>query len=164
MRRNQGFTMVELLLVVAILATLAAVGTGFQSETVARLEVETATRRILLGLERARSQAQRQGRPCALRLQTSGWAAPSSGDLPACFGGDQELAGEGITARRGLQLEHNLPEAVRFSSNGLVLDGGTMVISHGGTDLRRCVVVSLPLGITRVGVQGPSGCRPESAS
>jgi hypothetical protein len=26
----------------------------------------------------------------------------------------------------------------------------------------RCVVVSLPLGITRVGREGPDGCMPES--
>ena len=62
-----------------------------------------------------------------------------------------------------LRLEHNLPAAVRFSANGLVLDGGTVVVSHPGTSLARCVVVSLPLGVTRVGLYGNGSCLPDAA-
>jgi prepilin-type N-terminal cleavage/methylation domain-containing protein len=160
MGRNPGFTLVELLVVVAVLATLAVVGTGFQGEMVARMEVEAATRRVLQGLERGRSRAERQAQPCALSLQPGGWAAPTSGTLPSCFEAEHEPP-EGLRGPGGLQLEHNLPEAVRFSSNGLVLDGGTVVLSHGATPLSRCVVVSLPLGITRVGLHSQAGCRPD---
>jgi hypothetical protein len=64
-------------------------------------------------------------------------------------------------AEGGLEVTHNLPDPVRFSANGLVLDGGTVWLRSQGTPLVRCVVVSLPLGITRVGREGPGGCEPE---
>jgi prepilin-type N-terminal cleavage/methylation domain-containing protein len=160
MARSEGFTLVELLLVVAILGLMGLITLGFGSELLARLEVETATRRLLVGLERGRSAAERQGRPCALSLNAGGWSQPSTGDLPACAGVPLAL-GEGLGPETALRLEHNLPPAVRFSSNGLVLDGGTVVVAHRATALSRCVVVSLPLGVTRVGLHGDGTCRPD---
>jgi hypothetical protein len=61
--------------------------------------------------------------------------------------------GEGV-ADGEVQVRHNFPEALRFSSNGLVLDGGTVVLSTKGTPLQRCLVMALPLGIVRVGRYG----------
>jgi hypothetical protein len=93
-------------------------------------------------------------------LKSGGWAPPNAGDLPACAGVPLAL-GEGLAPEAALRLEHNLPPAVRFSSNGLVLDGGTVVVAHRATALSRCVVVSLPLGVTRVGLHGDGTCRPD---
>ena len=45
-----------------------------------------------------------------------------------------------------IQLHTNLPAVMRVSANGLLLDGGTTVLSHGRLDHTRCLVVSLPLG------------------
>lgn len=162
MARPEGFTLLELLVVVAALAGLALLSLGVSSETLARQRVEAATRRVLLGLERGRLAAERQGRPCALALGSQGWQAPQAGALPGCQGGALEL-GEGVAGSAELRLEHNLPEAVRFSSNGLVLDGGTVVVGDSATVLRRCVVVSLPLGVTRVGLWEGGACRPDPA-
>jgi len=36
-----------------------------------------------------------------------------------------------------------------------------VLVSHRSTELVRCVVVSLPLGITRVGLYGNGACRPD---
>ncbi len=52
----------------------------------------------------------------------------------------------------GVELHHNLPAALRFSSNGLVLDGGLVVLASAGTPLR--------LGR----YAGPDGGPPESAA
>lgn len=163
MGREAGFSVAELLVVVAVLAILAALSLGFQGEMLARLELEAATRRVVLGLERGRGQAERQGQPCALSLQSDGWGEAAAGDLPSCFQRDQEPS-EGLRPPGSLRMEHNLPAAVRFSSNGLVLDGGTVVLTHPGTALRRCVVMSLPLGITRVGQASEAGCLPDPPS
>ena len=48
-------------------------------------------------------------------------------------------------------MHSNLPEVVRFTANGLVIDAGLVVLGRSGTTYRRCLVVSLPLGITRIG-------------
>ena len=160
MGRERGFSVAELLVVVAVLAILAGLTLEFQGEMVARLELEAATRRVVLGLERGRSQAERQGQPCALSLHSNGWGGAAAGDLPSCFERDHDPS-EGLRAPGPLRMEHNMPAAVRFSSNGLVLDGGTVLLSHASTPLRRCVVVSLPLGITRVGQVSEAGCLPD---
>lgn len=160
MARSEAFTLMELLLVVALLAGMGFMALGTGAEILARLEVEAATRRILVGLERGRIAAERQGRPCALSLDQGGWAPPRAGDLPACPGVALDL-GESTGSAQALQLEHNLPSAVRFSSNGLVLDGGTVTVAHRATALSRCVVVSLPLGVTRVGLQREGTCLPD---
>ena len=49
-------------------------------------------------------------------------------------------------------MRSNLPDSVRFSSNGLVLDGGLVVVSHPSHAQALCLVIGLPLGISRSGV------------
>ena len=70
----------------------------------------------------------------------------------------------GITLLTGngageLELRSNLPDAVRFRTNGLVLDGGPVVLSHPSHGQALCLVIGLPLGISRTGVYrgDPSG-------
>lgn len=156
-----GFSLAELLLVVVLLGIVGTIGLQQVGQDFARERVESASRRLALGLELGRVAASRQGRPCALQLRDSGWQTPTSTSLPACQ--DERLGlGEGI-ADPAVQLEHNLPEQVRFSSNGLVLDGGTVRISATGTDLVRCLVMSLPLGVVRVGRWQDGNCRPDAA-
>jgi hypothetical protein len=98
----------------------------------------------------------RQAQACGLALGAAGWEAPQGGALPACQVQEPQLDS-------GVEVSHNLPDPVRFSVNGLVLDGGTVWLRSQGTPLVKCVVVSLPLGITRVGREGPNGdCTPET--
>ena len=49
-------------------------------------------------------------------------------------------------------MQTNLPNVIRVSANGLLLDGGTTVISHERVERSLCLVVSLPLGVSRVGI------------
>ena len=51
-----------------------------------------------------------------------------------------------------LELLSNLPDAIRFSTNGLVLDGGLVVLSYPSHAHALCLVIGLPLGISRSGV------------
>jgi type II secretory pathway pseudopilin PulG len=162
-RRSQGFTLVEALLATSLLLILAGISLVPARESLARQRLETATRRVLLGLDRGRLAAERRGQPCALAFAgRSGWQPPQGGSLAAC---EQEPIGlgEGVQDDGALEVEHNLPGEVRFSANGLLLDGGTVVLRHPHTTLTRCVVVSLPLGVTRVGLQGQGGCLPDPA-
>jgi len=163
MQRSEGFTVLEGLVAVAVLLLLAGLCLPPGLEAVARQRVEAATRRVLLGFDRGREAAERHGLACALALDGGGWRAPGGGgELPGCEAAAISL-GEGVHESAALQLAHNLPEPVRFSANGLVLDGGTVLVSHPGTALVRCVVVSLPLGVTRVGLQNGGSCVPDPA-
>ena len=151
-----GFSLPELLVALVVLGLLAAMAFGTGGEQLARQRLEAATRRLEQGLQRARAEAQASGRACGLSLIGNAWGAPSTGALPPCRPGLEGLQ-EPIAAGE-LRLEHNLPAVLRFSANGLVLDGGTVVLSTRGTALRRCLVLALPLGITRLGRDRGQGC------
>lgn len=164
MRRSEqhqasaGFSLPELLVMVSVLGLLASLAIDGGQRSLARMRVETTSRRLGWGLEQARRQAQSLGQPCALELGPSGWRQPSGGSLPGCGLADVEL-------EPNVAIGSNLPGALRFSSNGLVLDGGTVVISAGGTELRRCLVMSLPLGVVRLGrYEGGQGDAPSSSA
>ena len=154
-----GFSLAELLVGLAIVGLLAAMGLSGGSETLARQRLEAATRRLDQGIQRGRAEAQKLGRPCGLSLQPQGWAAPAQGSLSPCLQTLERLR-EPIDAAE-VRLVHNFPPVLRFSSNGLVLDGGTAVLSASGTSLQRCLVMALPLGITRLGRFRDGGCEPD---
>ena len=103
----------------------------------------TAATSIAGGADRGR-MAERDRQPCTLQLSVTGWQPPLTGDLPACRG-VVPLAETGAD----LDLRSNLPDAVRFSTNGLVLDGGLVVLAHPSHAQALCLVIGLPLGISR---------------
>ena len=144
-----GFSLVECLVVVALLGILATLAIPSSSAVQRRLELESGLRRLRVGLDWSRMAAQRDRQPCALHLTATGWQPPLAGDLPACRGGITSLVELGTD---GLELRSNLPDAVRFSTNGLVLDGGLVVLSYPSHGQALCLVIGLPLGISRSGV------------
>ena len=113
--------------------------------------------------------AERSGEPCGMRLTSQGWQPPLSGELRPCHGAATTLVELGASS---LELHSNLPDTVRFSSNGLVLDGGLVVLGHRRLSHRRCLVIGLPLGISRSGTYdghptdtfSSRRCKPDAAS
>ena len=153
MRRGygqRGFSLTELLVAGAVLALLSSVALVHAGSDRARQQLQQAAQQFQVAIDRGRLAAQRQHRACAIALRAS---EPPLGkpSMPACPGvghlfGPQQRRGSGVV------WHTNLPEQLRFSSNGLVLDGGLVVFSHPASQLRPCVVLSLPLGVTRQGV------------
>lgn len=161
MRRSEagsrGMTLPELLVAVLVLGFMATVGMGGVGRSLARTRVEAAARQLAVDLEQARSSAEAAGSPCALELTPQGWSQDPASDLPPCRVGAASL-------QHQVQLSHNLPGPLRIASNGLLLDGGTVVVAAAGSELQRCLVVSLPLGVVRTGrSQAPPGAKPRSS-
>jgi hypothetical protein len=159
MNRESAATLPEALVALCLLAMLGALALRSGAESLAMQRVQTASQRVTGGLEEGRLAALREGRPCALRLGSGGWEASNGSGLPGCLGVSPGLGVDSVGTE--IRLAHNLPDPVRFTANGLVLDGGTVWIRSAHTPLVRCVVVSLPLGVTRVGREGAEGCEPE---
>ena len=161
---EEGLSLVEVLIAAAIMVILAGIAYSSGGDAVARQRLEGATRRLVIGIDRGRQAALGSAQPCSLSLGPGGWQLPLDGST-VCAGAPMGL-GEGL-ADGEVQLSHNFPAALRFSSNGLVLDGGTVVLTAKGTELKRCLVMALPLGIVRLGRYGANpaaGPRAEACS
>ena len=164
---SRGFTVLELLVVVAVLGILAGMGVAHAGRDRERLQLLSTMRSLRLGLDRGRMAAERSRQPCGLSLTESGWQAPLESTLPACAANTTSLRED---AGDGVQWRSTLPNVVRFTANGLVLDGGVVVLSHPLVPRQPCLVLSLPLGITRVGTYKAASnarlrsdaCRPEA--
>ena len=146
---RNGFTLVELMVAVAIVGIVCGIGLVHAGADGDRLQLEAAARRLQLGLQRARLSARRHQQACAVALGPEAWVVGESDALPPCSGAALSLQ-EGA-APAEISVHTNLPSLVRVSANGLLLDGGTTVLSHPRVSDSRCLVVSLPLGISRVG-------------
>ena len=154
-------SLVELLTAVAIVGILAGTSLNASRTPIAHQRLLAAARQLELGIEQARDQAMDQQAPCALALGEAGWIEPDAGSLPACSHAVSPLlAGD---RAHGLRLKHN-STALQFTSNGLVLGGGTVRLAVDGLDQERCVVISLPLGITRRGLWTNSQCVPPASA
>jgi len=168
-KASKGFSLVELLVAIAILGILASVGLVHAGSDRDQLQLDTAARRLQLGLERGRSLARRQQRACGISLDAEGWLPSADdalpGELAACSGAG--LALQEALEQGPIQLHTNLPPVLRIAANGLLIDGGTVVLSHGRLQRSRCLVVSLPLGISRLGLYdgaAPAGGEAPSSS
>ena len=169
MKQTNGFSLLELLVVIAIVGLLASAAFAQSGRDRERVQLTTALRRLQIGLDRGRMAAERSGEPCGMRLTSEGWQPPLSGELRPCPGAAITLVELGASS---LELHSNLPDTVRFSSNGLVLDGGLVVLSHQRLSHRRCLVIGLPLGISRSGtydghptdIFSSRHCNPDAAS
>ena len=151
---SRGFTLPDLLIAASVLALLAGACFGSANETLARQRVEAASRRLEQGIEEARANAEQRRSACSLALAAEGaWSAAADAALPPCLAESTPLS-EGVGGDARLQLRHNLPAELRFTANGLLIDGGTVVIGAAGTALKRCLVVALPLGVVRIGRYG----------
>jgi prepilin-type N-terminal cleavage/methylation domain-containing protein len=129
-----AFSLPELLIAVVVLGILAAMAVPSGQGALARMRVEAASRSLMLEIERGRDRALRDGRPLLLALE-----------------GEAGLLAEVEATDAALEVHHNLPEALRFTANGLLIDGGTVVVASPATPLRRCLVLALPLGVLRLG-------------
>ena len=153
-RASAGFSLVELMVTVAVMGLIASLALLNTATDRDRLQLDAAARRLQLGLERARLVARGAQQACGISLGSESWLEPEQGALPGelvpCSG--IGLALQEAFEQGPIRVHTNLPEVIRVSANGLLLDGGTTVLSHARLDRSRCFVVSLPLGVSRVGI------------
>ena len=150
---SEGFSLVELMVTVAVLGIIASLASPNSASHRDQLQLDAAARRLQLGLERARLAARRTQQACGISLGSEAWMEPEQqalpGELAPCSG--VGLALQEAFQQGPIRVQTNLPNVIRVSANGLLLDGGTTVLSHERVDRSLCLVVSLPLGVSRVG-------------
>jgi type IV fimbrial biogenesis protein FimT len=159
-----GFTLVELLVVVTVVAIMAAIAVPSFTQMIANARVRSAAGTLQAALLKARSEALK--RNCRIELQDSaggwsqGWQVVIP-DLAACglpAGSDPVLQSdviEGVDVVSGVDL-------IAYQRSGRADLGGAASLVLRVSDTKdiakpRCVLVSLD-GIPRVLEQGASGC------
>ena len=153
-RASPGFTLVELMVTVAVVGIIASLVIPVSVSDRDQLQLNSAARRLQLGLERARLAARRAQQACGISLGSDAWEQPDQQHVPAAL---VSCSGVGLSLQEAfeqgpIRVHTNLPDVIRVSANGLLLDGGTTVLSHERLARSLCLVVSLPLGVSRVAV------------
>ena len=146
-------SLIEQLIVVSLVGMFAAIPIVTGGSDRDQLQLDAIARRLQVGLDRARSIARREQRACGLSLSAEGFTSPDEGILPGAI---PACTGIGMSLQEAFEqgpivLNTNLPPVLRITSNGLLLDGGIAVLSHQRLAKARCLVVSFPLGVSRIG-------------
>lgn len=144
-KKNKGFTLPEVLIIVVMIGILAAVAAPSFLAFLNRSRVNDA----LVSVEGALKEAQREAikkssNSCTVNLNTSSVTG-------SCLvTGDRSLPD-------GVQMVTNnggTPLAISFSHKGTntLSNTGTVVLyNSNNSDLKKCLVISHPLGIIRAG-------------
>ena len=148
MKKQTGFTLIELMITLVVLAVVATIATPAIQQIIARSAVTSATNDLVSALQVARSQAIREGERWEVSINTGSdpWLEVDSSD-----GGDDRrrnytrndtLSVGGING--GMEIE--------FDSRGMPT-GGSELITLSWRGVGRCVAVSTA-GRIRSGIVG----------
>lgn len=139
-RRARGFTLTELLTVVAITAILASVAAPAFTSMVAAARGRSVSSELYAALARTRSEAIKRNAevtllPVTAREWQNGWSIPAPGDAGRKL--DDHPAVPGVTVSG--------PASVVYLPNGRVKNAvpPAFDIALGGDDTRRCVRVDV---------------------
>ena len=144
-RKNSGFTLIEVIVVTIIVGIIAAISVPNFFAFLSRQQMNSALEQLLGGVKETQQQAMRQGIQCRVNINIG--TNTLTGNPNGCLSSIRNLDDD-ITIRT------NLPggtPGITFSPKGTTTSAGTIVLSSDNTDLQRCFVISLGLGIMRTG-------------
>ncbi|HPC03297.1 MAG TPA: GspH/FimT family pseudopilin [Syntrophales bacterium] len=143
--KNKGFTLVELMIVVALIAILAAIAAPAYQDYMARSRLNGAARLVLADLASARMDAVKMNRRTQVYF-AGGYASPAA-SYRICddASGDGTVAdGEGRNITRNVQ-DHFFDISVGSNNNPIFLPNGTAtnmatIGVSNGTDTRQITI------------------------
>ena len=157
-RKNQGFTLIETLAVAIMVGILAAIAAPNLFGLLTSNRINQALSQIEGAITEAQRQAIRQGKSCTVEIDTTNNAI--RGNPSNCLLNEREIA-DSIDIKTNLS---GTPPSIKFSYKGSTTTSGKIVVSSLGSDLEKCFVISLGLGITRTGEYEPDTDDPTSLS
>ena len=160
---TQGFTMVELLIVLVILAILSAIALPNLRSGMRREQLAATSLGLINWLERARNQAVKDMESCQLSIDADdakNAALAITSDSPGCSEltafniADQDNAATDVS----LSLSDNSDNEFSFSPRGSVNRDQEMELTMEGSPTTRCIKVLSPVGLVRSGIKRDGAC------
>jgi prepilin-type N-terminal cleavage/methylation domain-containing protein len=143
---RHGFSLLEVVLVLAIIATLAAIATPRYAASLARYRADLAARRIVADLTLARSSAKAAGtsRTVEFCVSTNEYELSALPSLDGAAGNYEVRLSERPYEARLVSADFAGETEVKFSGWGIPQSGGAIVLSVGSE--QRTVVVDAETG------------------
>ena len=136
-----AFSLVELVLVVAIMAMVSAIAVPRYANSIARYRADSAARRVAADLALAQNQASTAGKPQSVVFVARSYQMPGMPHLDGKSYGDYTVdLGSDPYAVTRVAAEFGGDATIKFDLYGVPDTGGSVVIEVG--DARRVVVVS----------------------
>lgn len=145
-RSDQGFTLIESLIIVAVIGILAAVAAPSFLATLNRSRVNDALTSVEGALKEAQKEATKRSTSCTVTLDTTDKKVTG----PCLVTGDRVLTNNVLIKT---SMAGTAP-TITFSYKGTVTlsDTGTIALYRSNeSNNQRCLVLSSPLGIIRSG-------------
>lgn len=134
----RGFTLIELMITVAILVILAAVATPSMTKLIATQRVKSAAGDLHMALLKTRSEAIKRNAAVTLKAATGGWGSGWTVVDPANPSGTPLLS---HTSPSGVSVTTSVTDVVYNGTGRTTAGTGSFVFSASNTDLSRCVSI-----------------------
>ena len=162
-RARSGFTLLELMVVVAMLAILSAVAIPNLRSGMRREQLTAMSLSIVNWLERARNQAVKDMEPCELSI-TANDASDASLAITSQSPGCSEILTLNIAEQDNtptdisLSLSNGSDNEFSFSPRGSVNRNQEMELTMEGSPITRCIKVVAPVGLVASGIKRDRAC------
>ena len=144
-KRDRGFTLIELMVALIIVGVIAAIASPNFLGLLSRIRVNSSLEKLLGAIRETQQLAMRQGKICRIDINLNTNIISSATN--DCLLNERKI-NENVIIRTNLSgSTPNIP----FSHRGSTTKMGTIVLSSNLTDIQKCFVISLGLGIMRTG-------------
>jgi prepilin-type N-terminal cleavage/methylation domain-containing protein len=147
---NSGFNLLEMLVVVAILGTIAAIGIPSFLAMYQRQQLNTAVGVVVTALQEAQQRAIEQNNSCEVTFDAAHAKILANGSNHCLVTGDRSLP-------NGITLTHSGGDTISYGFKGNTTSNRTIFLNIAHSPAPpKCVVVSAPIGILRQGTYDPA--------
>ena len=144
-KSDRGFTLIELMVVLFIVSIIAAIAAPSLLGMLNRFYVKEAMLQINGAVKESQRQSMRRGKLCRVNINPN--TNLITGEPTDCLLKNRSI-------RKRIKIKTNIPgslPSITFSHKGSTTKMGTIVVSSELTNMQKCFVISLGIGITRTG-------------